>query len=127
MAETAAIVAAALLAALALFQAALAGGAPLGRFAWGGQHRVLPTGLRIGSAIAILIYLAIALVLLERAEVTSMFDADDAIAVLTWVIVAFFTLGIVMNGISRSRPERFTMTPLVIALAILSLMVAAAA
>lgn len=127
MAETAAIVAAALLAALAVFQAALAGGAPLGRFAWGGQHRVLPTGLRIGSAIAILIYLAIALVLLERAEVTSMFDADDAIAVLTWVIVAFFTLGIVMNGISRSRPERFTMTPLVIALAILSLMVAAAA
>ncbi len=127
MAETAAIIAAALLAALALFQAALAGGAPLGHFAWGGRHRILPAAFRIGSAIAILIYLAIAIVLLERAEVTSMFDADDAIAILTWAIVAFFTLGIVMNGVSRSLPERFTMTPLVIALAILSLLVAAAA
>ena len=49
-----------ILLALAIFQLALALGAPLGRFAWGGQHRVLPVRLRIGSAIAIVIYAVIA-------------------------------------------------------------------
>ncbi|MEW9873186.1 hypothetical protein [Arthrobacter sp. HS15c] len=48
--QLAAIAACALLAALAVFQAALIAGAPLGRFAWGGQHDVLPAKLRIGSA-----------------------------------------------------------------------------
>ena len=41
-----------LLGGLAVFQALLALGAPLGAFAWGGQHRVLPTRLRVGSAVS---------------------------------------------------------------------------
>ena len=49
----AAVVASVLLAGLAVFQVALIAGAPLARFAWGGQHRVLPTRLRIGSAVSV--------------------------------------------------------------------------
>ena len=45
-----------LLALLAVFQLALALGAPLGHFAWGGAHRVLPRRLRIGSLVSIVIY-----------------------------------------------------------------------
>ena len=44
--QVAAIAACILMAALAVFQAALIAGAPLGRFAWGGQHDVLPAKLR---------------------------------------------------------------------------------
>ena len=44
-----------ILALLAVFQLALVLGAPLGRFAWGGTHRVLPARLRIGSAVSIVI------------------------------------------------------------------------
>jgi hypothetical protein len=51
--QLAAIVACAVLAGLTVFQAALIAGAPLGRFAWGGQHDVLPAKLRIGSAVSI--------------------------------------------------------------------------
>ncbi len=51
-----------LLAALAGFQAALLAGAPLGEYAWGGQHRVLPRRLRIGSAVAIVLYLLFAVI-----------------------------------------------------------------
>lgn len=43
----------ALLALLAVFQLALAAGAPLGRLAWGGQNRVLPTRMRIGSVASV--------------------------------------------------------------------------
>ena len=56
MAAAAAIIFTLLMAALALFQLTLVLGAPLGHFAWGGQHRVLPGGLRIGSLVAIPLY-----------------------------------------------------------------------
>lgn len=124
MSETAAILAAVILAALAAFQLALAAGWPLGRYAWGGQHRVLPLRLRVGSAISIGIYIAIAVILLERSGVVSLFNTGNQIRVLAWVIVAFFLLGIAMNAASRSRPERYLMTPLVTLLTVLAVIVA---
>lgn len=57
------------LALLAAFQLALILGAPIGQFAWGGQHRVLSVGLRIGSAVGIVIHLFIALLALDRARI----------------------------------------------------------
>src|SRR5690606_35422701 len=51
----------ALLAALAVFQAALALGAPLGHFAWGGGQRVLAPRMRIAILVAILLYALFAL------------------------------------------------------------------
>ena len=110
-----AVIAVVILALLAVFQLALATGAPLGRYAWGGQHRVLPSNLRIGSVISIVIYALIAAVLLKLVPF-----ADIAV----WVVVAYFALGIVLNAISRSKPERFVMTPVVTLLAVLSLLVA---
>ena len=41
-----------------------------------------------------------------------------------WVLVAYFVLGVGMNGISRSKPERWTMAPLCAVLAVLTLVVA---
>lgn len=113
----------AVLALLAVFQIALIFGAPLGRFAWGGQHRVLPGRLRIGSAVTVLVYALIALIAWDRAGVIDIFgDAFSQIAM--WVIFAYFALGIVMNAVSRSRPERLTMVPVSIVLAAVSFFIA---
>jgi len=112
-----------LLALLAIFQLALALGAPLGRFAWGGQHRVLPARLRVGSAVSIVIYAIIAVLALDRAGLVDV--VSDAVSTAgMWIVFAYFVLGIAMNAISRSRAERLTMTPVVIVLAVLSLLVA---
>ena len=120
---TAALVLTVLLAVLAMLQVALILGAPIGRFAWGGQHRVLPLRLRVGSAVSIVIYAFIALVALDRAGSVDVFpDAFSAAA--TWVLFAYFVLGIGMNAISRSKPERYTMAPLSLVLAVLSILVA---
>lgn len=124
MTAFAAIAATILLGLLAVFQLALAVGAPLGRFAWGGQSTVLPTRLRIGSVVSIVIYALIAAVLLERAGLIRLFGAAGFVQVAAWVVFAYFTLGILMNAISRSKPERYTMTPITIVLAGLSLLVA---
>ena len=111
------------LAALAVFQLALIFGAPLGRFAWGGQHRVLPARLRIGSGVSILIYAVIALIAWDRVGAIDLFGEQFS-EVAMWVIFGYFVLGILMNAISRSKPERFTMVPVSIVLAVLSFFIA---
>ncbi|MET4157088.1 hypothetical protein [Agromyces sp. PvR057] len=112
-----------ILGVLAVFQLALALGAPLGRFAWGGSHRVLPAGLRIGSLVSIVVYALIAVLALDRAAVIDVVP-DVVSTVGMWVVFAYFVLGIVMNAISRSKPERYTMAPISAMLAVLSLIVA---
>lgn len=124
MSASAAIAVTVILAGLALFQLALAAGAPLGRFAWGGQHERLPTPLRIGSLVSILLYAVFAAILLQRAGVVSLVPAGTWVAIATWAVVGYCALGIPMNAISRSQPERLVMTPLVTLLFGLSLVIA---
>lgn len=111
------------LALLAVFQLALALGAPIGHFAWGGQHRVLPRRLRIGSIVSIALYALFAIIAWDRVGAIDLFP-DMFSQVAMWVIFAYSALGIVMNAISRSRPERFTMVPVTIVLSVLSFFIA---
>lgn len=122
--QLAALIACAVLAGLGIFQGALIGGAPLGRMAWGGQHDVLPARLRIGSAVSIALYALFAYAALARAAVAPPVVSDTVTAVFAWVLTAYFALGVVMNGISRSRPERLIMTPVALVLAALYLLLA---
>jgi len=108
---------------LTVFQLALVFGAPLGRFAWGGQHRVLPARLRVGSAVSILIYAVIALIAWDRVGAIDVFGEPFS-EIAMWVVFGYFVLGIGMNAISRSRPERYTMVPVCIVLAGLSIFIA---
>ena len=112
-----------LLAVGVVFQTVLASGAPWGRFAWGGAHRVLPRRLRIGSIVAAVLYVAFAVLLLSRGGVLP--GSENALVmVLTWILFAYFAVGVVLNGISRSRPERWTMTPVCAMLALMTLIIA---
>lgn len=119
-----AIIATVILALLAAFQFALAAGAPLGIFAWGGKNRVLPMSLRIASVASVLIYTVTAVVLLERNAVINLVELPVVERVAAWVVCVYFALGVFLNAASRSKPERFVMTPVAFALTILSLWVA---
>lgn len=113
-----------LLAALAVLQVLVALGLPLGHFVWGGQHKILPTGLRIGSAVSVVVYAAMAALLLSRAGVIA--GDGTFVRVATWSLFGYFVLGILMNAISRSEPERFTMTSVTLVLALATLTIALA-
>ena len=119
----AAVLALIVLGFLAVLQLLLAFGAPLGRFAWGGQHRVLPSRLRAGSIVSIILYAVFATVIADRAGlIDAMPDAVSGMG--TWILAAYFLLGVAMNGVSRSIPERATMAPVSAVLATACVVVA---
>jgi hypothetical protein len=122
--QFAALTACVVLAGLAVFQGALIGGAPWGRLAWGGQHEVLPTRLRIGSALSIILYAAFGYAAAAKAGLVLPLVNMSVTSVAMWVLTAYFALGVIMNGISRSKPERFVMTPTAFVLAALYLILA---
>ena len=121
--QAAAVVATVVLALLAVLQAGLAAGRPWGRLAWGGQHEVLPSRLRVGSGISIVLYALFAAVILTAADLLGVLPQGVA-DVGIWVLTGYFVLGVVMNGVSRSRLERAVMTPTSLVLALCCLLVA---
>jgi hypothetical protein len=86
-------------------------GAPLGRFAGGGQHRVLPVPLHAESVVSIAIYALLATVVLARADLVSPGIPEGVVRTPTCVVVTCFFLGVGLNLASRSRPERAVMSP----------------
>jgi hypothetical protein len=122
-ARTAAVVAAIGFLAIALFQLALALGAPLGRAAWKGSHVRLPRGLRIASAFAVVFWVLAALVVLGRAGLASPLSLPIA-RWGTWILVGLLPLGAVMNVASPSKWERFVWGPVALILAVLCFVVA---
>ncbi len=112
-----------LLVVLAVFQIALAAGAPLGRLAWGGQHRVLPTRNRIASRWSVAVYALIALVALDRSDLVDV--VPELVArIAMWVIFGYLVLGVVPNLLTKSPIERAVMTPMSALLAVLALVIA---
>ncbi len=112
-----------LLVSLSVLQVLLATGRSWGALAWGGQHRVLPRRLRVASAVSPLLYAGFAALLLSRSGVLPG-GGSTPVVVGTWVLVAYLAVGVVVNAISRSRPERLVMTPLALALVACALVVA---
>lgn len=124
MQTVAALVACAVLAGLAVFQLRLVLGAPWGRFAWGGQHEgTLPSRLRVGSAVAVVLYAVFAVLVLERAHLLDVLPTSVS-RVGIWVLVGYLALGVLLNAISRSKAERMAMTPVAAVLALACVLVA---
>lgn len=109
---------------LGIFQILLIIGLPLGHYAWGGQHNVLPIGFRIGSVLSLFIYLFFGLVILQRSKLINFFKNQKIVTFGTWFVVGYSFLGILANFASRSKNERLVMGPLVTIMAIISLVIA---
>jgi hypothetical protein len=98
-----------------LFQASLALGLPWGAAAWGGIYEgVLPTGLRLASAVAAATWVWVVLVVLHRA-----LGSTGRRRVLL-ALAIFASLSVITNGVSSSLPERLIWTPYALASAVLA-------
>jgi hypothetical protein len=124
VAPTAAVLAAIGFAGLAIFQAALAAGAPWGHAAWGGEEAHLSAAQRGASAVAAVVYLAATLIVLGRAGIWRARPNAIVFRWGTWILAIVMLLGAVPNFASQSRWENLIFGPLALVLAGLCFLVA---
>ena len=107
------LVAAVLYLGLSAFQLALAVGAPWGRAAFGGQHPgTLPARLRVSSAVATVVWTAVALIVARHAGFPVWAPLPDAwLAVAVWVATALGVVAVALNALTPSRIERAIWLP----------------
>ncbi|WP_199443793.1 hypothetical protein [Umezawaea beigongshangensis] len=110
--------------AVAVFQALLAAGVPLGRAAWGGAAAELPTALRVSSGVAAVFWLVAATVVLRRGGYPVRWVPERVAGIGTWALVGLLVAGLVMNLASPSPWERFGWAPVIAVLGALCLTVA---
>ena len=85
---------------------------------------MLPVQKRLGSVVSIGLYLIFAVLVVERAGLATVLGWPGFVTIAVWVLAGYFVLGIILNGLSRSRAERWTMAPLCAVLAVLTIVVA---
>ena len=90
-----------------VFQIALASGAPLGEYAYGGtKSGKLPTGFRINSVVSAFVMLAISGHYLAQLGVFEPILDPAGNSVVNWVLVGFTGLAALANNATRSKKER---------------------
>jgi MFS-type transporter involved in bile tolerance (Atg22 family) len=100
-------------AALAVFEAALAAGAPLGEAAWGGSAVHLTTGQRVASAATAGLWIAAIAIVRGRAAGR----AGRRYRLGTWVLVALLGVSALLNVASESAWETYLLAPVALVLA----------
>ncbi|MGI3185481.1 hypothetical protein [Nioella aestuarii] len=97
---------------LTLFQVVLAAGAPLGRLAWGGVHRTLPTQLRVASAVSALVAVLALITVAQSGGMISPLLPGGWLRPILWVLVALFGLSVLANLFGAKGLERLHGVPL---------------
>lgn len=108
-----------------IFQALLALGAPMGKTAWGGRHSKLPVSLRLGSLLAVGIYVFGSFCVLEKAGLLITFDKPVLTGVFVWILAGIFGLSFTGNLLSKSKLEKTIMIPVSLVLCVTCFVVAA--
>jgi hypothetical protein len=130
MVETVALVVATLFGFLAIFQVALALGAPWGAHAYGGRmvqdDGALRGKWRATSAGASVVLLAFAWVMLARSGVCCASLDDRLVTVLSWMVVAYMAINAAINFASKDLIERWLFGSVSALLVVLCAVIAAA-
>lgn len=96
----------------------LALGLPYGEFAMGGKYKVMPKNMRIVCGISVAIQIMAILSLLQTGNVISTGLPQGVARALCYFFAVFVTLNTLANAISRSKKERYVMTPVSIIAAV---------
>ena len=87
-------------------------GLPLGEFTMGGQHKILPKNLRVAAVISVAIQIFAMIIILQAGGFIPLWFSFKVTKYICFFFAAYLSLNTIMNMISKSRKERFVMTPL---------------
>ena len=87
-------------------------GLPLGELTMGGQYKVFPPKLRIVLIIQIILQMFYVLIILQMGEFIPLLFPHNVTKNIGIVMAVYLSLNTVMNLISKSKKEKYIMTPL---------------
>lgn len=87
-------------------------GLPLGELTMGGQYKVFPPNLRIVLVTQLILQVFFVLIILQMGEFIPLWFSDNVTKIIGIVMAIYLSLNTVMNFISKSKKEKYIMTPL---------------
>ena len=87
-------------------------GLPLGEFTMGGQHKILPKKLRVAAVISVAIQIFAMIIILQAGGFIPLCLSFKLTKYICFFFAAYLSLNTIMNMISKSRKEKYVMTPL---------------
>ena len=87
-------------------------GLPLGELTMGGQYKVFPQKLRIVLVAQLILQVFFVLIILQMGEFIPLWFSYNVTKIIGIVMAIYLSLNTVMNLISRSKKEKYIMTPL---------------
>ena len=106
------ILGAVLFGVIATMTVLVACGLPLGEFTMGGQHKILPEKFRVAAVISVVIQIFAMIIILQAGGFISLWLSFKVTKYICFFFAAYLSLNTVMNMISKSRKEKYVMTPL---------------
>lgn len=106
------ILGAVLFGVIATMTVLVACGLPLGEFTMGGQHKILPKKLRVAAVISVATQIFAMIIILQAGGFISLWLSFKVTKYICFFFAAYLSLNTVMNMISKSRKEKYVMTPL---------------
>ena len=87
-------------------------GLPLGELTMGGQYKVFPPKLRIVLVTQLILQVFFVLIILQMGEFIPLWFSYNVTKIIGIVMAIYLSLNTVMNLISKSKKEKYIMTPL---------------
>lgn len=87
-------------------------GLPLGEFTMGGQHKVLPKKFRIMAIVSMLIQAFAIIIVLQAGGFIPLWFTFKTTKYICFFFATYLILNTIMNLSSKSKKEKYVMTPI---------------
>ncbi len=87
-------------------------GLPLGELTMGGQFKVFPKKLRIVLFIQLFLQIFFVVIILQKGNIIPLWFSYDVTKIICIIMAIYLSFNVLMNLSSKSKKEKFIMTPL---------------
>lgn len=87
-------------------------GLPLGELTMGGQYKVYPGKLRIVLVVQLILQVFFAITILQAGGFMPLWFSYKSTKIVCIVMAVYLSLNVVLNFISKSKKEKYVITPL---------------
>ena len=106
------ILGAVLFGVIAIMTVLVACGLPLGEYTMGGQHKILPKKFRVAAVISVAIQIFAMIIILQAGGLLPLWLSFKVTKYICFFFATYLSLNTIMNMISKSKKEKYVMTPI---------------